>query len=729
MAVPWHYKGCTCKHYVQATLCAGESDPGYGVYVHEDDLPETGTGFFKYGGLCWYVSAGGTRVCWPKTGQRAYPVYPFDDCDDCTSDTGGDTAGGTGGGNDGPYDGGGMGGWWGPWEWPEPTEPTAAQTKYRQLVPCTTGDNSIFIKVAVKDSTEYGPDVGSVTRLNGNRCYYVGSTLYSDLPGGGKVLYPSFPYDSCPECTNGLQAHLCPDYQQYSAEAPDVWIAHEGVSEMTATRYFRYAGYCYYVDPTDSEAVIPADAVLLSEAYDEYDNCAACGPGRQATLCPDQTAPDYDVWVLEDDLPASGSIVWKHSNGLCYSIDAGTTSMTPPDAHIAVPGTPYASCAACLCGLPIEGVQAAKVELCGGQDSSVIKNARDWWIKQADLPAVAMVWAIDGVCVRAYPTMPLRDAPADAEFVKPVAMYDSCFQCSFYNAGDDGGGGSVPLPPPYNSPPNDGPVGPPPSTVVCRRWIDCADDSLTDVYCDRMEIPGKTQMAMMPSVNVSAPGGGVGLSTDKCYWASDGTIPDNEEVGPGLYLKSKLLPGSIPNFPKRRFWGGCGCPECNEEPVTCHECGDCCFSDQSLITFTKPTATWVGSDTFYRDAAIAYNALSTTSLLIGIGEFVVWAASAGGGASVAANKYCDSSVWVVDAWYNAKGLFFIDGFSLDTCCAFSGGTVVDQTGGEISWSGTVTGYVEENNCCKSNGECIAIDTDYCSDCTTCDGDCETGDLP
>ncbi len=58
----WTVTDCGCKVYVEATLCAGEEDPGYKLYVHENNL-SANIVHFLYEGVCWRINPTDEKLC------------------------------------------------------------------------------------------------------------------------------------------------------------------------------------------------------------------------------------------------------------------------------------------------------------------------------------------------------------------------------------------------------------------------------------------------------------------------------------------------------------------------------------------------------------------------------------------------------------------------------------------------------------------------------------------
>ena len=514
------------------------------------------------------------QICMDEYAHQSAPAYDYESCSECTdrNDPGGQ--------GDHPSGGGGIGGGWGgigddlpggggAGHGPEP------EWKKAFVCPAHAGRENV--------RNVYVPS-SNVTEDKWFRyaeiCYYVkessGDIDYDDLPDDAHQIAVYGTFESCNECTKGVQATLCPD-QDNPGTAPDVWINVANLPDPAEQNVFRYGDYCYEIDTSDAQSVVPEGSVVLSHTTNQYTSCSHCLNGKQATLCPDEIHPGYDVWVGEGDLPESNSVIFLY-NGLCYVITSGPPIMRiPNEVRLAIPPdtTQYATCEDCICGIPLDHDDGVRARACPMQAGFDIEEI---WVKEADIPDELWIFRYGNVCYWIGPNLTVNPIPADALVVTPRKEYTSCFDCT--NTFPDPGGpypgpdpaprpdpDPIPSPAPWPDPdpyPEPWPPKPEPDPHGegrMRRWHDCdPPQSATGTYCTDGPYNG---MAVRPKINIRD------LVTTKCYFP-----------GEDIYAKGSLPPDSYPGFPKYIYTN---CEKCLGYKLTPCDIEAWCTSAGSLI--------------------------------------------------------------------------------------------------------------------------------------------------
>lgn len=432
----------TCKAWVEAVLCSGYEPPAWRLFAYQGDLPET-AGVYLYQDRCWQVNPSAERICLPRTPtHRLWPATRYGSCAACDdrdpedeSSPGGltppggwgDPSGGMWGPGGGSGGGGGGGGG-------EPYTGT-----WRQASPCPAHTG----RAAVQNVYVRSDQVTAERFFRYNAiCYVVSpsSPEVSQVPEGGRGLQVSGTFTGCDQCTHGVKAELCPEYAEFEGVAPVIYVSVLALpTEICTFRDGPGGRYCYRLDPQGAQVLIPVGAKILQYVTNQFADCTACGKGRQAQLCPDQVDPGYEVWVPEADVPQTHEIIWRYE-GKCWRVIPGAVQAMPPGVRVVIPPstTQYADCPECLCGLStVTPPRGAKVGLCGGQN---VRGAKDWWVKESDIPDEFSIWREGTVCVYAGPGMPVVDLPPEAILVKPKQNYSSCNACTGAGGGGDGDG-------------------------------------------------------------------------------------------------------------------------------------------------------------------------------------------------------------------------------------------------------------------------------------------------
>ena len=542
MSYYWHKPCDDCNGYVQAELCAGEVSPGYNVYVHEVDLPET-IAYFLYEEHCYSIDPDGEQGALSEGNHRVTPVYDYEGCTACIereNDDGESDGGAPDPGGD-PYDPGWHIGWGGDWYWGWESGAASGYDEWYKATACSGHEikGGIYMPAEKVNTT-------LVFRFQ-DVCYVVSpGTIYPEVPEDGLAFAARSMFESCDECTNGIQATLCPE-QADPENADDVWLAtaQEGGAEI---RYFMHNGYCYVFDPGAMGALIPENATIFTVGAAEFEDCDACGNGIQATLCADQEPPDYDVWIAEANVPAAFQTF--RYEGYCYTIEPeDDLGIIPADAKVAVPlySGGFSSCESCLCNATFDQHLGSRAIVCSGQDMS---DVPEYWVRASDIPRASTVWregGLTGVCLSANLSMPLQPIPPDATIVFPKQRYHNCAECveEWNIGGTGGGGGGFPPPIPPGEDPNGGDDDDEGIRYYAREILECGGAG-TGVYVFGPWYPaGFVFQANETYWRVKE---------GKCYKISDVLTPNID-----------LLPGSLKTNLAKKPLASCG--DCSEELV------------------------------------------------------------------------------------------------------------------------------------------------------------------
>lgn len=328
--------------YRQATLCGGNDDPGWDLYIPCNCIAFGTTHYFRYAGRCWSINNSPTEVEEVPEGARSTCLGgTFASCAECSQFIKAAKCIGSG----------------------HEDQPGYAEAP------------DIYVwKKAVDDSDLTGP----VTFAYGLHCYTLDPEDAAVVPPpDATVLWFSVDedfldqFEDCGSCLTGLQATLCAPEDQFNVDlAPDVWVKTEDLPEDFTI--FRYAGWCWQIDPAGTPTRIPSTAVTVvpevTFTADEFeDACHVCICGEpdevdavKVTTCPNQSLlnrPIKDYWVKGIVADNYTSLrVWAETDNVgrsvVYVFDPNKARQkAPKDANFIDPPNTYSSC--------YEGVNAA----------------------------------------------------------------------------------------------------------------------------------------------------------------------------------------------------------------------------------------------------------------------------------------------------------------------------------------------------------------------------------
>jgi hypothetical protein len=278
-------------------------------------------------------------------------------------------------------------------------------------------------------------------------CYY--ANIFgegSNVPDDAQAITISGTYTDCHSCRGGARINLCAN--QDTTNAPALWCSAADIP--SSLRCWRDRGFCWWIDSTAGIEDIPAGAIVVTPPPTQYPGCTQCVLGVLAVLCPGQknASKATMVWVPLDWAGTSVSI--QNIFGFCYSVRPSDTPVPKPaKAIVAVAVNDFASCVDCLCGIRIPP-QGAQAQLCGFQDSS---NAEDIWVPAdavGDSEILFQEADADGnlTCYFLPADAPIGDIPSGAKVIRPVSVFQNCWDC-FTNLpapepGEPGGPGGPP---------------------------------------------------------------------------------------------------------------------------------------------------------------------------------------------------------------------------------------------------------------------------------------------
>ena len=552
----------TCKVFVKATRCAGSSDPGYDVYVHERDLPPSGeTWYFQHFGACYSISDG-TRECRPKGSHRVVPKDEFDDCTDCENNKdGGPGNGGGGGGGEDEEDkpeGPGFGSSnpcddpdnfdsyaqfeqecgdliTEPIEFSDPCDDPNTPADWIQLTPCPgqTGTRSdLYVPANISQTV--------IVQVEG-RCYTASpgdpTTPCDQLPADAVRLIPpnTNQFADCSACTSAYEATVCPGQD---AGAPRVWVR-TLPSTLHVARVSVGDGrsWCYSIDQNASTSTIDrTQGIVLNRLAAQWSSCSDCKGGRKATPCPVQLggadpADAPDVYVRDSFGPGAGVTWYFARNGWCYSVSGDDPIEDIPDDGVEHRAwDQFADCETCVCGAAnADPPKGAKVRKCDGD------FGKDYWVHEDDLPPAdeTWTWLHNGRCVSISGGVTTQIMPRDAIVIPAVGFYDDCSDCRNSNDDDD----DIVDPPPTVQPP---PFRLPRWPIPWARLRDCANDELTDpvIWVNTWLLPiGSVFQADAIHFNRTAGA----LIPDECYYVDNATSTGPEPPGRSLAIFNQIL--------------------------------------------------------------------------------------------------------------------------------------------------------------------------------------------
>lgn len=458
----WLVQSCDdCCQYAKATLCSGQDDTDAPiVYVHSDNLPESGTVYFRVAGLCYSISA--TASLGMIEPEDAYLIKAnldgnnFASCAACVSDgddddnSGGygidyhDAGIGGGGGGFGTWGAGYFGGGGGS------SGGGGGGTPYQppfKLATLCGGQSGVPSRPPIYVENWWSHSVDLIFRYMG-ACYSFnpgggGGTAKEDLPETRITLrVTSGFFQSCADCQAGKKVELCSGQTElwgYDALNKDVYVPKQ--AKMPGSGVFSMDGFCWHYDATQGYSTIPYGAKLLTNISKEYPDCADCGVGVKVTPCPEQ--PNLDsapvLWVRQEYLPTEeGTSYYFRYAAWCYEIPyQEAPGIIPPYAFEVEPANLYEDCADCICGVP-DPEYGYRSYSCEGSFRET------WWIKQDDMDAFfadsrsrwSAIFCKDpnNFCVVFYPLSEPEIIPVGAGVMHfPSVVYSSCADCFGWN--------------------------------------------------------------------------------------------------------------------------------------------------------------------------------------------------------------------------------------------------------------------------------------------------------
>lgn len=425
----WSYP-CNCAVWVQANRCAGNTS-NLRVFVHENDLPAS-LQWFAYDSSssqrnCWSIDPAGLRVCLPRDDDVhiARPGDLYSDCATCEAlPELPDSPGGPPGSSPPGSGGGGGSGGGEPGQLPDVPDPKGIKVSVcadHLARAQARGWPTDKLYVYAKDELASA----SVIQVAG---------ICIDVPMGPLVTPPADAlwlglgqdFDSCSDCTDGVQAVLCAaDANLPGAEnAPELWIRKSDLAEVGSG--FAYGVWCYDV-PAGPIVTIPENARIYKPTR-ELD-CASCNRGVRYERCPGEPDPGVEYWAdaeeitrLLSDFPTLTHIYIRIA-GVCHSLDlAATSQRIPLDAKRVAPRCLYLNCQACICGSDRavecpERPRGIPVRLCAGQPAA---QWRGTWLREDAIPDGTTWFVHRGWCVYVDPSEPVSEAPDDMEVIDRI---------------------------------------------------------------------------------------------------------------------------------------------------------------------------------------------------------------------------------------------------------------------------------------------------------------------
>ena len=416
----WTVTDCGCKVYVEATLCGGEEDPGYKLYVHENNLPQS-IFYFLYDGVCWKIDPTDEKICVEGT--------QFIEGSGATTSVLGKTLVDTG----------------------------AFEGLYLVAAVCQVTETNggilgfYTIESSTDDALVFYENPGDGTAVS----YLICACIKAH------IVVPSFDYGSCSACVgrgddsdesigrdwtncgdgvggggggggpgaypegNGTsewkEASVCTANAGWENVCDDIFVpAHQVEEDM----WFRYYGICYEVleatEITDRDD-LPEDPCLVN-VKGEYEDCDECTKGVKAELCPDQENPENarEVWIPSGSLPdIAVDRIFRYQN-YCYEINTNDTLATISEGASILDYVPsdYLNCNDCKLGI--------KAILCQDQTSPNY----DVYVSGKNLPAVITYFKYKGFCYKIVPG-PEFLIPSDSEIaiLPDNIQYNDCEAC------------------------------------------------------------------------------------------------------------------------------------------------------------------------------------------------------------------------------------------------------------------------------------------------------------
>lgn len=479
----WWFLGSecdTCCDYAKATLCSGQSTTDAPVvYVHKDNLPVSGTKYFRVARLCYSISYNAPLGMIER--ESAYLIKAnldgtsFSTCSDCV-DYSEPSDGGSGNGIDyRNYEVGGAGangaGWSGgyfPIGGGGGGTGESYQPPYLLATRCDPSNDGaperppIYVEKWWSHSTTmYFPYFGVCYSINPSN----ETTLRENLPENRITLRVTRGFTlSCEDCRAGRKIQLCPGQTEqwgYAALNKELYLPKNG-GAPAGIRNFQHNGFCWHHDPTVAWTPMPYGAETIFYIPNEYVDCDHCGIGVQAVPCEGQ--PNIEsapiIWVRAEYAPQSAEeddLVFRYEHW-CYRVAYQEAwDIIPSYAFQVVPANLYPGCAECICGVP-EIEYGWRVRTCDGY-----VRERVWWIKEStinnffgNVPRWGAIYFKDpdGYCSVLYPNSQSEIIPLGAALMSfPAMIYASCWSCIISDWG---------WPPPLPKPDPDEPDEPDP---------------------------------------------------------------------------------------------------------------------------------------------------------------------------------------------------------------------------------------------------------------------------
>ena len=506
-----------CKVWVEATKCPNNTSDKR-VFVHEDNLPAS-TKWFAFDSVvdaatrnCWIINPNDDRHCLPQDAHVYRGYFPYAGCkaceivedeDDGDGAPGGGGPGGGGGGDDGPL---GDGAWPFPGVDPKGVKVTVCDDHLPRAIAWGWPTDRLYI------ATDIVPHKGVYDI--GGLCVQVPAGPVEDDPAGAFWIgLGNVRFDSCRDCTHGVEATLCGDDQDFEGADALQPIYIRTVDLPAAGTGFAYNSWCYKVNAGPSE-VIPDDALLYLPLEDLP--CISCNRGVQYEVCPDEEQPPTDFWARQEDIDALKDLhpelteIFMKIEGYCHRLDLDLANQRIPlDARIVAPKCSYLTCAACLCSQAVSTYcpdnNGIPVHLCPREDGI---GWRDTWLHETAIPVALTTFRHNGKCVFVDPRDVISKIPRHSEILYGIKnKVPNCAVCRGWRfPPDDPGppGAPDPVPDPGPNPPGD-----PPDWCYFRlyecdcgwtdKWIFAPCDFRSgagrlDGVCYAIKHPGKKKM-------------------------------------------------------------------------------------------------------------------------------------------------------------------------------------------------------------------------------------------